>query len=208
MLGGDPFSGSCEDIMTFPTLVRSCKLLAAAVIVAAIGGSASAQAPDSGVGPIIVMETSKGTIEFETYPAEAPKTVAQVLKLVSKNFYTGLRFHRVVPGFVIQVGDPQTRNMMKRDQWGRGAGSGSGTPIGVAEFSKKRAHKKGAVAMAHAGDANLADSQFYVTLAPQPKLDGKYTVFGQVIAGLDVTAKIVEGDVLKKMYVKAGTPKS
>jgi peptidyl-prolyl cis-trans isomerase B (cyclophilin B) len=172
----------------------------------AAAGLAPAQAPATspGAGPVIVVETVKGTFEFETYPNEAPKTVAQIVGLVKKGFYNGLRFHRVVPGFVIQVGDPRSRDMTKRDQWGRGAGAGSGHPIGVAEISEKRTHKKGAVAMAHAGDAAMADSQWYVALAPQPRLEGKYTVFGQVIAGADVPAKIQETDVIKKMYVKGG----
>jgi peptidyl-prolyl cis-trans isomerase B (cyclophilin B) len=185
--------------------------LAAAILAVAVAGDASAQAQRpaqaqaTGAGPIIVMETAKGTIEFELYPEDAPRTVAHILALVRRNFYNGLRFHRVVPGFVVQIGDPQTRDMTKRDTWGQGAQAGSGKPIGVAEFSKKRTHVRGAVAMAHAGDPAKADSQFYITLAPQARLDGKYTVFGQVISGADVLPKIQEADVLRKMYVKGGT---
>jgi peptidyl-prolyl cis-trans isomerase B (cyclophilin B) len=158
--------------------------------------------PTPGAGPVIVVETSKGVFEFETYPDDAPKTVDNMLALTKKGFFNGQRFHRVVPGFVIQAGDPQTRDMSKRDQWGRGAAAGSGKPIGVAEFSKKHLHTKGAVAMAHAGSAAEADSQFYVTLAAKPALDGKYAVFGHVISGADVPAKIEVGDVIKRMYVK------
>ena len=77
-----------------------------------------------------------------------------------------------------------------------------GKPVGAAEINKKRIHQKGAVAMAHAGDPSLADSQIYVTLANRSDLNGKYTVFGQVIAGLDVTEKIQVGDVIRKMYLK------
>ncbi|MBI2833281.1 MAG: peptidylprolyl isomerase, partial [Acidobacteria bacterium] len=80
------------------------------------------QAPAS-KGPVLVIDTAKGTIEFETYPEEAPKTVEHIVGLVKKGFYNGQRFHRVVPGFVIQVGDPQTRDMTKRDMWGRGSGA-------------------------------------------------------------------------------------
>jgi peptidyl-prolyl cis-trans isomerase B (cyclophilin B) len=163
--------------------------------------------PTPGAGPVIVVETAKGTFEFETYPDDAPKTVANFLALAKKGFYNGQRFHRVVPGFVIQVGDPQTRDMSKRESWGRGDAAGSGKPIGVAEFSKKHLHTKGAVAMAHAGDAAQADSQFYVTLGPQPKLDGKYAVFGHVINGVDVPAKIEVGDTIKRLYVKGGAAK-
>ena len=106
-----------------------------------------------------------------------------MLDLVKKNFYNGLRFHRVEPGFVIQVGDPNTRDYTKKDLWGTG---GSGTPVGVAELSRKHLHVKGAVAMAHPGNAAKADAQFYVMLGARPRLDGKYVVFGRVISGLDV----------------------
>ncbi len=105
--------------------------------------------PSPGAGPVIVVETTKGTFEFETYPNEAPRTVEHILALVKKNFYNGLRFHRVEPGFVIQVGDPNTRDYTKKALWGT---SGSGTPVGLAELSRKRLHVKGAVAMAHSGN--------------------------------------------------------
>lgn len=155
--------------------------------------------PTPGAGPVVIVETSKGTFEFETYPNEAPRTVEHVLNLVKKNFYNGLRFHRVEPGFVIQVGDPNTRDFTKKDLWGTG---GSGTPVGVAELSRKHLHVKGAVAMAHPGNAAQADAQFYVMLGARPSLDGKYVVFGKLISGFDVPDKIRVGDVIRKMSVK------
>ncbi len=161
--------------------------------------AATSVAPTPGAGPILVVETVKGTFEFETYPNEAPRTVEHVVNLVKKGFYNGLRFHRVEPGFVIQVGDPNTRDYTKKDLWGTG---GSGTPVGVSELSRKHKHVFGAVAMAHSGNAAQADAQFYVMLGNKPSLDGKYVVFGQVISGLDVPPKIRVGDVIKKMYVK------
>jgi peptidyl-prolyl cis-trans isomerase B (cyclophilin B) len=160
---------------------------------------AAAQERSPGAGPIVVVETQKGTFEFETYPNEAPRTVERILELVKTRFYNGMRIHRVVPGFVVQMGDPQTRDMTKKDRWGTG---GSGKPIGVAEISKTRTHVRGAVAMAHAGDASRADSQFYVTLAPQPRLDSGYTVFGRVISGMDVVAKLEVGDRIVRATVK------
>jgi len=168
---------------------------------AATGTKAAAPAstPTPGAGPVVVVETSKGTFEFETYPAESPRTVEHVLNLVKKNFYNGLRFHRVEPGFVIQVGDPNTRDFTKKDLWGTG---GSGTPVGVSELSRKHKHVKGAVAMAHPGNPAKADAQFYVMLGDRPSLDGKYVVFGQLISGFEVPAKIRVGDVIKRMYVK------
>jgi cyclophilin family peptidyl-prolyl cis-trans isomerase len=152
-----------------------------------------------GAGPVVVLDTVKGIIEFETYPDEAPKTVAQIVGLVKRGFYNGLRFHRAEPKFVVQIGDPQTRNMTLQDWWGRG---GSGKPIGVAEITKKRTHVRGAVGMGHGGSAKDADSQFYITLRAAPELDGKYTVFGKVITGLDVAAKLQKADLLKKAWVK------
>ena len=110
---------------------------------------AAAPRRSPGAGPIIVFETVKGTFEIETYPNEAPKTVEHILALVKRNFYNGLRMHRIEPGFVVQWGDPQTRDMTKRDLWGTG---GSGKAIGVSEVSPKRTHMIGAVAAAHAGD--------------------------------------------------------
>jgi cyclophilin family peptidyl-prolyl cis-trans isomerase len=173
----------------------------------AAGATAPAPAKTSpGAGPVIVLDTSKGVIEFETYPNEAPKTVAHILNLAKRGFYNGQRVHRVAPNFVVQFGDPQTRDMTKKDLWGRGPGAGSGKPVGVAEPHKNRGHKLGSVAMAHAGNPAQADSQMYITLRPTPELDGKYTVFGQVISGMDVVRKIEIGDVIKKASVKAPAP--
>jgi cyclophilin family peptidyl-prolyl cis-trans isomerase len=159
-----------------------------------------APAPTSpGAGPVIVLETEKGFIEFETYPNDAPKTVAHILGLVQKRFYTGLRFHRVIPDFVIQIGDPTTRDFTKRDDWGKYE---SGTPVGVAEVSKARKHLAGTVSMAHLGDARKVDSQFFICLSPQPQLDGRYPIIGRVIAGMDVVRKIAEADRLIRATVR------
>ncbi|MEP7117445.1 MAG: peptidylprolyl isomerase [Acidobacteriota bacterium] len=168
-------------------------------VVALFAGPVAAQAPAKPAGPVIVVETSRGSFEFETFPAEAPKTVARIVELVKQRFYNGMRVHRVVPNFVIQFGDPQTRDMTKKAAWGTG---GSGKPIGVAEISKTRLHVKGAVAMAHAGDPAQADSQLYVTLNPRPELNGKYTVFGRVTSGMDVVEKTVAEDRIVRMTIK------
>jgi peptidyl-prolyl cis-trans isomerase B (cyclophilin B) len=165
----------------------------------AVAGLASGQ---DGGGPVIVVETNAGAFAFETYPNEAPKTVAHVLQLVRNGFYDGQRFHRAIPGFVVQWGDPQTRSVEKTADWGKGDAASSGTPIGVTEMNRKRLHAKGAVAMAHPGDPAKADSQIYVTLADRPDLNGKYTVFGRIIAGADVPARIQRGDVITRMYVR------
>jgi peptidyl-prolyl cis-trans isomerase B (cyclophilin B) len=194
-------------------MIQIARYSIAALIVVVFAGRGSVNAEQTtsqtspGAGPVVVVETAKGTIEFETYPNEAPKTVAHILELVKRNFYNGQRVHRVVPNFVIQFGDPQTRDMTKKEMWGRGPGAGSGKPVGVAEMHKNRGHKLGSVAMAHAGNPAQADSQIYITLRPTPELNPKYTVFGQVISGMDVVQKIAEGDIVKRVSVKAPATK-
>jgi peptidyl-prolyl cis-trans isomerase B (cyclophilin B) len=152
--------------------------------------------------PVIVVETSRGSFAFEMYLDEAPITVKHVLELVERRFYDGQRFHRSIPGFVVQWGDPQSRDLSSEALWGRGSGAASGNPVGVAELSKKRTHIKGAVAMAHPGNPALADSQLYVTLADRVDLNGRYAVVGHVTDGLDVLERIQRGDVIRRMYVQ------
>lgn len=177
----------------------SRRLLGAILLsVSAAACSTSAQTD----APVIVVETSRGTFSFETFPDTAPVTVAHVVALARTGFYDGQRVHRVVPGFVVQFGDPQTRDMQLRQVWGRGAAAASGKPVGVAEISRLRLHLKGAVALAHMGDPAKADSQIYVTLARRPDLDGQYTVFGQVLNGEDVPDLLQVGDVISRVSVR------
>ena len=151
---------------------------------------------------IVAVETTKGTFAFATFPNDAPATVEHVLTLIRARFYDGQRVHRALPGFVVQFGDPQTRDQDKRELWGRGGAAASGKPIGVVEITKKRIHKKGAVAMAHMGNPANADSQIYVTLEDRPDLDGRYAVFGQVTEGDDVPAMLEVGDLITRVYVR------
>ena len=183
--------------------MRTTTLASALILLVATFGP-GAQQPSPGAGPVIVLDTAKGVIEFETYPEEAPRTVARLIELVKRNFYNGLRFHRVVPNLLVQIGDPVSRDMSRESWWGR---QGSGKPIGVSEITKKRRHLRGAVAMAYAGnDPKLAESQFYIVMRAAPEFDGKYTVFGRVTKGMDVVARLQRADVLKKASVKEGTP--
>ena len=129
-----------------------------------------------------VLKTTHGEITMGFYPKKAPKTVERITSLIKDKFYDGLVFHRVVPNFVVQGGDPQ----------GTGIG-GTGQKL-PAEFNDMP-HVKGAVAMARKGnDINSADSQFYIALGRLQHLDGQYTVFGQVTEGLEVVDKIRQGD--------------
>jgi peptidyl-prolyl cis-trans isomerase B (cyclophilin B) len=179
--------------------VKTLVAVVAAAVMVSSETHISSQTPSTGAGPVVVLETARGTIEFETFPEEAPKTVARILELAKKGFYNGHRFHRAEAKFLIQVGDPTSRDVSREAWWGR---AGSGKPIGAAEITKKRRHVRGAVAMAHTGNPATATSQFYILLQPRPALDGKYAVFGRVISGMDVADRIRRGDVLKKVSVK------
>jgi peptidyl-prolyl cis-trans isomerase B (cyclophilin B) len=138
--------------------------------------------------PRAVIEMDAGKIVIEFYEQDAPGTVANFVKLAKKGFYDGLSFHRVVPGFVVQGGDPK--------------GDGTGGPgYTLKDEFNSRKHLTGTVAMARTPAPNSAGSQFYICLGPQPALDGKYTVFGQVIDGMDIVIKIKRGDIMKKVTI-------
>src|SRR4029077_20254160 len=107
-----------------------------------------------------------------------------------------------LPGFLVQWGDPRSRDVDREADWGRGADAGSGAAIGASEITKKRLHTRGAVAMAHQGNPANADSQIYVTLADRPELNGKYTVFGHVVSGDEVLTRLERGDMIVRMYVR------
>lgn len=140
-----------------------------------------------------VIKTSKGEIVAELYPAEAPLSVTNFKQLADGGFYNGLTFHRVVPGFVIQGGDPTA--------------TGSGGPGYTVPAEIKMTHKKGALAWARTGDVvnperRSSGSQFYITLEPTPMLDGQYTVFGQTVSGMDVVDKIRVGDTIESVEIR------
>lgn len=131
------------------------------------------------------IQTKFGDIAIEFFPDAAPKTVENFKKLAKSGFYDGLVFHRIVPGFVIQGGDPNTKTTANRGKWGTG---GPGWMV-KAEFNKKK-HLRGTLSMARAQDPNSAGSQFFIVLKDASFLDGQYTVFGQVTAGMDAVDKI------------------
>jgi cyclophilin family peptidyl-prolyl cis-trans isomerase len=152
--------------------------------------------------PVLVVETTKGAFEIETFPDDAPKTVAHIVGLVKRGFYDGQRVHRAIAGFLVQWGDPRSRDAATEADWGRGAEASSGKPIGAGEITKKRPHLKGAVGVAHPGNPANADSQIYVTLADRRDLNGRYTVFGRVVAGDDVPGRLERGDVIRRISVR------
>ncbi|HJU16877.1 MAG TPA: peptidylprolyl isomerase [Stellaceae bacterium] len=127
------------------------------------------------------MELASGHVTIAMRPDLAPKHCAQIKRLVRSGFYDGLVFHRVIAGFMAQTGDPR----------GNGTG-GSGNRL-EAEFSNEK-HLRGTVSMARAADPNSADSQFFIMFAPEPSLDGKYTIWGQVTSGMEHVDQIKKGD--------------
>jgi peptidylprolyl isomerase len=155
--------------------------------------------------PVFRIETAKGVMVVETYPTDAPKSFEHILALVKKRFYDNQAVHRVVPGQAVQFGDPQSRNMMLVDWWGRGPNSGSGSTIGVSEVSKTRKHRRGTLAIANSGSPALGDSQMFVALRAVPSWDGKYTIIGQVTSGIEVADKLARGDKIKSVTV-TGAP--
>jgi peptidyl-prolyl cis-trans isomerase B (cyclophilin B) len=133
----------------------------------------------------IIINTNFGKITFKSFPELAPETVRNFEKLAKDGFYDGTFFHRVIPGFMIQGGDPNTKSGEK-STWGTG---GPGYSI-KAEFSS-RSHLRGIVSMARSQDPDSAGSQFFIVTADSTFLDRQYTVFGEVIEGMEVADKIV-----------------
>ena len=137
----------------------------------------------------VVIETDKGIVKAELYTEKAPITTKNFIDLANSGFYNGLKFHRVEKGFVIQGGDP------------RGDGSGGSEKTISLEINPDLKHVEGVLGMARTEDPNSARSQFYITLAPIPFLDGKYAVFGKVVSGMDAVKKIQVGDKMNKVYI-------
>ena len=155
---------------------------------------------------IVIEMDNGGIIELELYPDAAPKTVANFTKLVSEGFYDGLTFHRVIPGFMIQGGDPQ----------GNGMGGAKDNVIGEFRangFNNPIKHTRGVISMARAYNPNSASSQFFIMHKDAPHLDGQYAAFGKVISGMEVVDEIASIPTdyndrpkiavrMKKVYIK------
>ena len=139
---------------------------------------------------LVTMETSKGTIEIELYPEHAPTTVNNFVFLAREGYYDGVKFHRVIDNFMIQGGDPT----------GTGMG-GPGYKFQDEVFDNPLKHETGVLSMANAGP-NTNGSQFFITHAPQPHLNGKHTVFGKTTSGMDVINTIRQGDVMTRVTVQ------
>ena len=146
---------------------------------------------------LATFETTKGTLVAELYAAEAPKTVENFEKLANQGFYDGVKFHRVIPDFVVQGGDPLSKELPAGD---RKIGTGGpGWTIECETAGNPHKHKVGALSMAHAGK-NTGGSQFFLCHDAQPHLDGVHTVFGQA-ANVDVVLAIKKGTKINKLTI-------
>lgn len=143
------------------------------------------------------IETSRGTIVAELFDTETPDTVANFEKLANSEFYDGTRFHRVISNFMIQGGDPISKDA-NDPRVGTG---GPGYKIKCETHKNTHKHTTGTLSMAHAGK-DTGGSQFFITHSPQPHLDGKHTVFGQVTSGQDVVNAVRKDDVITSIRVK------
>jgi peptidylprolyl isomerase len=163
--------------------------------------------PQSSNTTIVVFETTKGTFEIELFDAQMPITTSNFKTLVQNKFYDGTRFHRVIKDFMIQGGDPLSKNLSLSNRWG----TGGSKPI-KDEFAKGLSNKRGTIAMANAGP-NTGSSQFFVNVVNNNYLDGKHPVFGKVVSGMDVVdaislvsttrdGKPLQEVVLTRVYLK------
>jgi cyclophilin family peptidyl-prolyl cis-trans isomerase len=150
--------------------------------------------------PVIRLDLPAGPVYCVLFPDAAPKHSERILMLAAEGFYNGIRFHRIVPNFVAQIGDPKSRAGVNQP----GVGSG-GSKYGNLPLEVNRAYKnvRGSLAMARTNDPHSANSQFYIVLKDSPHLDMQYTVFGQVQgAGMDIVDKLKVGDPMSVFIVK------
>lgn len=168
--------------------MAACMGLAAAMVCSMAGtGLAAEKGKAPAKGPRAVINTKFGEMEIEFFQDKAPNHVANFIKLAKSGFYNGTIFHRVIPGFMIQGGDPNTKDQTNKAAYGQG---GPGYNVN-AEFNDIP-HKRGIVSMARANDPNSAGSQFFIVVENSNFLDNQYTVFGQVVKGMGVADKIVQ----------------
>lgn len=162
--------------------------LVVAFLLVSAGASLAAE-KDKGAakGPHAIINTKFGEIEIEFFKDKAPNHVANFIKLAKSGFYNGTLFHRVIPGFMIQGGDPNTKDQTNKAAYGTG---GPGYSVD-AEFNDVL-HKRGIVSMARSNDPNSAGSQFFIVVEHSNFLDDKYTAFRQVVKGLGIADKIVQ----------------
>jgi peptidyl-prolyl cis-trans isomerase B (cyclophilin B) len=181
-----------------PSYVTCAVMLVLTLGVPALAADKLAPVADAGKAATrAIIKTKFGDMEIKFFPDKAPKHVENFITLAKKGFYNGTTFHRLVPNFVIQGGDPNTKDSNKKELYGQG---GPGYSV-KAEFNDIP-HRRGIVSMARSQDPDSAGSQFFIVVENSPMLDGKYTAFGEVVKGIGVADKIVNqprdaGDMAK-----------
>lgn len=178
--------GTRSGLMVMWLALTAFALLGGWEATAMLAEKAPAVQPPTDKGPKAIIKTKFGEIEIKLFPDKAPRHVENFTKLAKSGFYNGTIFHRVIPGFMIQGGDPNTKDLNKKELYGMG---GPGHSV-KAEFNDIP-HKRGIVSMARSNDPDSAGSQFFIVVEDSPFLDGKYTVFGQVVKGMGFADKIV-----------------
>jgi peptidyl-prolyl cis-trans isomerase B (cyclophilin B) len=162
-----------------------CCLIAAAFVAAVAAEEKKETSPMNTSNEVAVIKTNEGEMVVQFWTDAAPNTIENFKKLARQGLYDGTIFHRIVKGFMIQGGDPNSKDPAKEDSYGQG---GPGYKV-KAEFNN-HSHDRGVISMARGSDPDSAGSQFFICLAPVRRLDGQYTTFGKLIKGVDVLEKI------------------
>lgn len=175
---------------SIPNRLFRCGLMIAIAFGCSLAMCQSVMAQSTKTMEVAVIDTDHGEMLIEMWPDIAPKTVENFKKLAGEEFYNGQAFHRIMDGFMIQGGDPLSKDETAKARWGTG---GPGYTVD-AEFSDKK-HVRGVISMARSQDPNSAGSQFFVCLGDASFLDGKYTAFGKLVVGDDVLEKLGKTEV-------------
>jgi peptidyl-prolyl cis-trans isomerase B (cyclophilin B) len=178
-------------------------ILLTGLLIALVGGVFAAEEKTSvnTSNEVAVIKTNEGDMVVQFWTDAAPNTIENFKKLARAGFYDGATFHRIVKGFMVQGGDPNSKDPAKEESYGQG---GPGYKI-KAEFNH-HSHNRGVISMARGPDPDSAGSQFFICLAPVPRLDGQYTTFGKLIKGEDVLEKIGNTPVTRNSMGEMSKP--
>ena len=184
-----------------------CCLLVCALGLANVSGQEAKKSDDKKAAPtnqkeVAVLKTSEGTMVVEFWPEVAPQTVANFKKLAREGFYDGTNFHRIIKGFMIQGGDPLTKDPSKEALWGQGSPAYT-----IPDEFNDRPHVRGVLSMAHTNAPNSGASQFFICLGNASQLNQKFTAFGKVIKGLEVLDKIGDTPVTRAPDGESSRPR-